>query len=86
MLQSTTGQLAITFLTRGLREERIAAAIAAAFAVGDYSELRGHFADRMHQPFRKKLVPFLDDVIAAAEHAGALGAFLSGSGSTICGH
>ena len=30
-----------------------------------------------------KLVPFLPSVIAAAEKAGALGAFLSGSGSTI---
>jgi homoserine kinase len=46
--------------------------------------LRGAFADHLHQPFRKKLIPFLDRVIAAAESAGALGAFLSGSGSTIC--
>ena len=30
------------------------------------------------------MVPFLDVVIRAAESAGALGAFLSGSGSTIC--
>ena len=29
-------------------------------------------------------MPFLPGVIAAAEKAGALGAFLSGSGSTIC--
>jgi len=29
------------------------------------------------------LIPFLPRVIAAAEKAGALGAFLSGSGSTI---
>jgi homoserine kinase len=29
------------------------------------------------------LIPFLSRVIAAAEDAGALGAFLSGSGSTI---
>lgn len=42
------------------------------------------FADTLHQPFRKKLIPFLPRVIAAAEKAGALGAFLSGSGSTIC--
>ena len=40
--------------------------------------------DYLHQPFRKKLVPFLDRVITAAERAGALGAFLSGSGSAIC--
>ncbi len=37
----------------------------------------------MHQPYRKKLMPFFDDVLGAGEKAGALGGFLSGSGSTI---
>jgi homoserine kinase len=60
------------------------AAIAAAFATRDYKKLGGCFVDYLHQPFRKKLVPFLDRVITAAEGAGALGAFLSGSGSAIC--
>ena len=63
---------------------RNACAITAAFAGREYESLRGAFADHLHQPFRKKLIPFLDDVIAAAESSGALGAFLSGSGSTIC--
>jgi homoserine kinase len=63
---------------------RNACAITAAFASRDYAALRGAFSDHLHQPFRKKLIPFLDDVIGAAESAGALGAFLSGSGSTIC--
>jgi homoserine kinase len=61
-----------------------ACAITAAFASRKYEQLRGKFADRLHQPFRRKLVPFLPDVIVAAEKAGALGAFLSGSGSTVC--
>jgi homoserine kinase len=60
-----------------------ACAIVAAFVSGNYRALEGIFADRLHQPFRKKLMPFLPRVIAAAEKAGALGAFLSGSGSTI---
>jgi homoserine kinase len=60
-----------------------ACAITAAFASRDYRKLRGAFVDGLHQPFRKKLIPFLDDVIAAGETAGALGGFLSGSGSTI---
>jgi homoserine kinase len=60
------------------------AAITAAFASRDYKNLHGAFADRLHQPFRKKLIPFLPRALAAAEKAGALGAFLSGSGSTIC--
>ena len=63
---------------------RNACAITAAFASREYQSLRGAFVDHLHQPFRKKLIPFLDKVIAAAESAGALGAFLSGSGSTVC--
>lgn len=61
-----------------------AAVIAAAFATRDYALLRGSFDDRLHQPFRTPLVPFLHDVIRAGEEAGALGGWLSGSGSTIC--
>lgn len=58
--------------------------ITAAFASGQYELLRGAFADGLHQPFRQALIPFLPRVIAAGEAAGALGGFLSGSGSTIC--
>lgn len=67
-----------------VENSRNACAITAAFASREYQSLRGAFLDHLHQPFRKKLIPFLDKVIAAAESAGALGAFLSGSGSTIC--
>jgi homoserine kinase len=45
--------------------------------------MRGSFSDNLHQPFRATLIHFLPRVIAAAEQAGALGAFLSGSGSAI---
>lgn len=60
-----------------------ACAITAAFASRDYEKMRGAFSDSLHQPFRTKLIPFLPRVITAAEQAGALGAFLSGSGSVI---
>ena len=60
-----------------------ACALTAAFVWQDYQKLRGVFADHLHQPFRAKLIPILPRVTAAAEKAGALGAFLSGSGSTI---
>ena len=60
-----------------------ACAVTAAFASRKYEALRGAFADKFHQPFRQKLMAFLPEVIAAAEKAGALGAFLSGSGSTV---
>jgi homoserine kinase len=61
-----------------------ACAITAAFASKDYEKLLGVFADHLHQPFRARLMPYLPEVISVAEKAGALGAFLSGSGSTIC--
>ena len=67
-----------------VENSRNACAITAAFASREYQSLHGAFVDHLHQPFRRKLIPFLDDVISAAETAGALGAFLSGSGSTIC--
>ncbi|HZR05729.1 MAG TPA: homoserine kinase [Candidatus Udaeobacter sp.] len=84
-----------TSLARGILPSKIsrlaavencanACTITAAFASKDYEKLRGAFADHVHQPFRGKLISFLPRVIAAAEKAGALGAFLSGSGSTIC--
>jgi homoserine kinase len=58
--------------------------ITAAFLQQRYECLRGAFTDHLHQPFREPLIPFLSKVIAAGEGAGALGGFLSGSGSTIC--
>ena len=60
-----------------------ACAITAAFASRNYEKMHDAFSDHLHQPFRTKLIPFLPRVIAAAENAGALGAFLSGSGSAI---
>ncbi|HEY0791662.1 MAG TPA: homoserine kinase [Chthoniobacterales bacterium] len=59
------------------------AAVTAAFVSQDYRLLRGAFRDQVHQPYRQPLVPFLPSVLRAAEEAGALGGFLSGSGSTI---
>src|SRR3989339_534541 len=39
--------------------------------------------DRLHQPYRKKLIPGVDKVFNAANKAGAFGASISGSGPTI---
>ena len=59
--------------------------IVAAFATRRYALLRGMFADEaFHQSHRAGLVPMLKSVVGAGEAAGALGGFLSGSGSTIC--
>jgi len=59
------------------------ALITSIFATGDYALLRGLFDDKLHQPYRKRLIPMLDDVIAAGVEAGALAGWLSGSGSAI---
>ena len=61
------------------------ALIAAVFARGRIpaERLPGLFHDRLHQPYREKLLPALQHVIRAGETAGALGGWLSGSGSTI---
>jgi len=39
--------------------------------------------DKVHQPYRKALLPGMEEVFQAAVKGGARGVFLSGSGSTI---
>jgi homoserine kinase len=39
--------------------------------------------DRLHQPARGRLMPYLEDAVAAAREAGARFAALSGSGTTV---
>ncbi len=59
------------------------ALITAAFTSGNLEALRGCFDDRIHQPYREPLIPQLSRVIHAGEQAGAIGGWLSGSGSAI---
>jgi homoserine kinase len=39
--------------------------------------------DRLHQPYRAPRLPHLNRAIAAGVEAGALGGYLSGSGSAV---
>jgi homoserine kinase len=39
--------------------------------------------DRLHQPYRLRLFPWMPDVVAAAREAGALGCVLSGAGPSL---
>jgi homoserine kinase len=55
----------------------------AAVQEGHPEDLRLATQDRLHQPYRRALVPGLDQIIAAALDAGALGAFLSGAGPSV---
>lgn len=59
------------------------ALMVAAFYENDIELLKHCFSDRLHEPYRKKLIPGFDDVCSAARHAGAVGVFLSGAGPTI---
>lgn len=55
----------------------------AGLATGRYDLLRHLTVDRLHEPYRAAVYPQLPAMIAAAREAGALGACLSGAGSTI---
>jgi homoserine kinase len=60
-----------------------ASALVAAFATKQYDRIGDALEDYLHQPYRKHLVPGLFEIIASGVKAGALGGYLSGSGSTI---
>lgn len=60
-----------------------AALLVTALLQGRPELLREALRDRLHQPYRKHLVPGFDGVVTAAVEAGAYGAVLSGSGPTV---
>ena len=61
---------------------RVAVGVAG-LAAGRTDLLRLLTEDRLHEPYRAAVYPELPRLVAAAREAGALGAFLSGAGSTI---
>lgn len=66
---ATAGLGRAVFLSHALRDGRTDA-------------LAWAFRDAFHQPYRAPLLPGLSEAIAAAHAAGAIGAFLSGAGSS----
>ncbi len=50
---------------------------------GEFELLKGALTDRLHEPYRAKLIPGFYAVKAAAEKAGAYGTALSGAGPSI---
>lgn len=66
-----------------VRSAAASAAIVGAFATGDLSLLAAMYDDRLHQPYRAQAYPELTVLIDAARSAGALGAALSGAGSSV---
>jgi len=55
----------------------------AAFTEENFELLKTAMEDKIHQPYRKKLIKNFDQVIDNAEKNGAYGAALSGAGPTI---
>lgn len=49
----------------------------------ELEKLRVCFSDRVHEPYRKKLIENADLIFEKAKKSGALGEFVSGSGSTL---
>lgn len=60
-----------------------AALMVAALTAGKLEHLKYAVQDRLHQPYREKLIPGMQEVFEQAYNAGARGVFLSGAGSTI---
>ncbi len=54
-----------------------------ALATGDLSLLKGGFGDRLHEPYRKALIPGYADVRRSALQAGAITTTLSGAGPSM---
>lgn len=71
-----------------LREEAIynlqrSALLCHTFLTGEYGFLKTAMQDKLHQPFRKQLLPAYDEFEKSAYENGALGVCISGSGSTL---
>jgi homoserine kinase len=60
-----------------------AAITVAALAQGRVELLGVGTTDRLHEPYRASVYPELPELVAAARGAGAMGACLSGAGSTV---
>ncbi|OGO42484.1 MAG: homoserine kinase [Chloroflexi bacterium RBG_16_57_9] len=57
--------------------------VALALQAGDFDLLGRAMEDRLHQPYRARLIPGLDNVFEAARAAGAAGVAISGAGPSV---
>lgn len=60
-----------------------AALLVASVITGNINNLGMAMDDRLHQPYRKQLIPEMNRIFKASKGYGALGAYLSGAGSTL---
>lgn len=59
------------------------ALLAASLVSGDYENIRAAIGDRLHQNYRKRLIPHMDEIFRLCYRNGAHGVYLSGAGPTI---
>ena len=59
------------------------ALLASSLISGSYENIRPAIGDRLHQRYRKRLIPDMDDLFHLCYQHGALGVYLSGAGPTI---
>lgn len=59
------------------------ALMVASLLTGDFDKLLTAMDDRLHQPYREKIIPGMQEIFAEAKRLGAKGIFLSGAGPTL---
>lgn len=60
-----------------------ASLLVASLFTGNMENLMAATQDRLHQPYRKTLIPHWDEITSGAKRLGACGVFLSGAGPTV---
>ena len=60
-----------------------AALLTASMLTGDMDNLELAMQDRLHEPYRAKLIPHMNEILEQAREYGAKGTFLSGAGPTL---
>lgn len=55
----------------------------ASIMTGKYENIRTAVGDKLHQRYRKRLIPHIDELFREAYNMGALGVYLSGAGPTV---
>lgn len=55
----------------------------ASIMTGKYENIRTAVGDKLHQRYRKRFIPHIDDLFSKAYEMGALGVYLSGAGPTV---
>lgn len=70
-------------LQDGIFNSSRAALLAASMITGDVDNLPMAMQDRFHEPYRKHLIPHMEEIMTEARNHGAKGVFLSGAGPTL---